>query len=55
MTSVMAKTATEEKFFERGRLLARLADDAEPIPEEYTVSFEEPADLPRLSMSTHLA
>ena len=55
MTSVIVKTATEEEFFERGRLLARLADAAEPIPEEHTVSFEEPADLLRLLTAAHLA
>ena len=55
MTRVMVKTATEEEFFERGRLLARLVDAAEPIPEEHTLSFEELADLLSLSMSAHLA
>ena len=55
MTIVVLKTATEAEFFERGRALARLADAAEPLPEEHTVSFEEPADLLRLLTAAHLA
>ena len=55
MTIAVLKTATEEEFFERGRALARLADAAEPIPEEHIVSFEELADLLSLSMPAHLA
>ena len=55
MPSVMTKIATEKEFFKQGRALARLADTAQPLPEEYTVSFEEPDDLLRLSMSAHLA
>ena len=55
MTIVVLKTATEAEFFGRGRALARLADAAMPLPEEHTVSFEEPADLLRLLTAAHLA
>ena len=48
MKSVTLKAGNEQDFFRRGKVLARLADAGQPIPEERTVSFEDPADLLRL-------
>ena len=54
MRSVVLKTATEQEFFKRGRALAQLADAGQPLPEEYTVSFEDPAELLKLLTATRL-
>ena len=48
MKNVILKAGTEHDFFQRGKLLARLADAGKPLPEERTVSFEDPAELLRL-------
>ena len=48
MKSVTLKADDELGFFRRGKILARLADDGQPMPEERTVSFEDPAELLRL-------
>ena len=48
MKNVTLKAGNEQDFFRRGKVLARLADAGQPIPEERTVSFEDPADLLRL-------
>ena len=48
MKNVTLKAGNEKDFFRRGKVLARLADAGQPIPEERTVSFEDPADLLRL-------
>lgn len=54
MKSVVLKTATEQEFFARGRELARRADAGRPLPEEHTVSFEDPAELLKLLTATRL-
>ena len=48
MKNVTLKAGNEQDFFRRGKVLARLADAGQPMPEERTVSFEDPADLLRL-------
>lgn len=48
MKNVTLKAGTEQEFFQRGKRLARLADAGGPLPEERTVSFEDPAELLRL-------
>lgn len=48
MKNVILKAGTEQDFFQRGKSLARPADAGKPLPEERTVSFEDPADLLRL-------
>jgi predicted transcriptional regulator len=48
MKNVILKAGTEHDFFQRGKTLARLADMGKPLPEEHTVSFEDPAELLRL-------
>jgi predicted transcriptional regulator len=48
MKNITIKASTEQDFFNRGKSLARLADAGKPLPEEWTVSFEEPAELLRL-------
>ena len=54
MNSVVPKTATEQEFFQRGRALACRADASLPLPEERTVSFEDPAELPKLLTARRL-
>jgi predicted transcriptional regulator len=44
-----------EDFFRHGRELARLADQQLPLPEEYVISFEDPADLLALLNTDRLA
>lgn len=48
MKNVTLKAGTEGDFFQRGIALARLADVGDTLPEERTVSFEDPAELLRL-------
>lgn len=55
MKTVVLKAAAEQEFFRRGRALARLADAGEALPEEHTVSFEDPAELLKLLTVTRLA
>ena len=54
MNSVVLKTATEQAFFQWGRALARQADAGRPLPEEHTVSFEDPAQLLKLLTAARL-
>ena len=54
MKNVTLKAGNEQDFFSRGKALARLADAGQPIPEERTVSFEDPADLLRLLTARRL-
>ena len=54
MKNVTLKAGNEQDFFRRGRLLARLADAGLALPEERTVSFEDPADLLRLLTASRL-
>lgn len=55
MSQVTMKIATEADFFRRGREIARLVDHAEPLPEEYSVSFEDPAEMLKLLTAGRLA
>ena len=54
MKSIALRTATEQEFFKRGRALAQRADAGQPLPEEHTVSFQEPAELLKLLTATRL-
>ena len=54
MKNVTLKAGNEQDFFSRGKRLARLADAGQPMPEERTVSFEDPADLLRLLTASRL-
>ena len=54
MKNVTLKAGNEQDFFRRGKVLARLADAGQPMPEERTVSFEDPADLLRLLTASRL-
>jgi predicted transcriptional regulator len=54
MKNITLKAGSEQDFFRRGKVLARLADAGQPIPEERTVSFEDPADLLRLLTASRL-
>ncbi|MBZ0092949.1 MAG: MarR family transcriptional regulator [Sulfuricellaceae bacterium] len=55
MSKLIVKTGTEEDFFKRGRTLAKIADQGEPLPNEQIISFEDPADVLRLLTSARLA
>lgn len=54
MKNVTLKVGNEQEFFRRGKVLAVLADAGQPIPEERTVSFEDPTDLLRLLTASRL-
>lgn len=55
MSKLTIKTSTEDEFFQRGRQLARAADLGEALPNESTISFEDPADVVRLITAARLA
>ncbi|MCL2657466.1 MAG: MarR family transcriptional regulator [Betaproteobacteria bacterium] len=55
MTKLTIKTRTEKDFFKRGRELAKAADRGERLPDERTISFEDPADLMKLITAARLA
>jgi len=55
MSKLMIKTGTESDFFRRGRQLAQAADRGQPLPEESTISFEDPADVVKLITAARLA
>jgi len=48
MKNIILKAGNEQDFFRRGKTLARLADAGKLLPDERTVSFEDPAELLRL-------
>lgn len=54
MKNIILKAGTEQDFFQRGKTLARLADAGKLLPEERTVSFEDPAELLRLLTASRL-
>lgn len=54
MKKVVLKAATERDFFRRGKALAQLADQGKALPEERTLSFEDPAELLRLLTASRL-
>ena len=54
MKNVTLKAGNEQDFFRRGKALARLADAGQAMPEERTVSFDDPADLLRLLTASRL-
>lgn len=55
MSKLTIKTASEDDFFQRGRQLAREADRGQLLPEESTISFEDPADVLKLITAARLA
>lgn len=54
MKNVILKAGTEQDFFQRGKALARQADAGKALPDERTVSFEDPAELLRLLTASRL-
>ena len=48
MKKLIVRTGSEKDFFNRGKLLARLAASRSKLPAEFTISFEEPSDLLKL-------
>jgi predicted transcriptional regulator len=55
MKQLIVKTAIEADFFQRGRELARLADQTKSLPDEYVISFEDPAEMRELLTAARLA
>jgi predicted transcriptional regulator len=55
MSKLTIKTGTEDEFFRRGRQLAQAADLGQALPEESTISFEDPADVVKLITTARLA
>nr|CBX69850.1 unknown protein [Yersinia enterocolitica W22703] len=48
MDKLVIKTATEDDFFKRGKKLATLADTEQPLPQEHTITFEDPLEMVRV-------
>ncbi|OVZ89847.1 MarR family transcriptional regulator [Yersinia alsatica] len=48
MDKLVIKTATEDEFFKRGKQLAALADVGQTLPEEHTITFEDPLEMVRV-------
>lgn len=48
------KVATTDEFFNRGKEIAKLADQGKSIPRERIISFEDPEDLARLITTAKL-
>ncbi|MFA3760698.1 MarR family transcriptional regulator [Yersinia sp. 2466 StPb PI] len=48
MDKLVIKTATEDDFFKRGKQLAVLADAGKALPEEHTITFEDPLVMVRI-------
>ncbi|WP_145535770.1 MarR family transcriptional regulator [Yersinia thracica] len=48
MDKLVIKTATEDDFFKRGKKLATLADTGQTLPEEHTITFEDPLEMVRV-------
>lgn len=55
MSRLTLQTGNEAEFFQRGRQLAAMADAGTPLPEESTLSFEDPAEITRLMTASRLA
>lgn len=55
MSKLTIKTGTEDDFFRRGRQLAQAADRGQTLPEESTISFEDPAEVVKLITAARLA
>jgi len=45
MKNVTLKAGDEHIFSRSGKVLAQLAGAGQPMPEQVTVSFEDPADI----------
>ncbi|CNK81459.1 HVO_A0114 family putative DNA-binding protein [Yersinia aleksiciae] len=48
MDKLVIKTATEDDFFKRGKQLAALVDTGKALPEEHTITFEDPLEMVRV-------
>lgn len=55
MNKLIVRLSDETEFFNRGRTLARLADQGFTLPVERVISFGDPADLLKLLTPTKLA
>lgn len=55
MKQLTIKTGTEEDFFNRGREVARMADQDEVLAESHVISFEDPAEMMKLITEGRLA
>ncbi|WP_145566497.1 HVO_A0114 family putative DNA-binding protein [Yersinia aleksiciae] len=48
MDKLVIKTATEDDFFKRGKQLTALVDAGKALPEEHTITFEDPLEMVRV-------
>ena len=55
MSQFTITTSTEQAFFQRGRKLARAADEGESLAAERILSFEDPAEMMKLISAARLA
>ena len=55
MSKTIIRTATESDFFQRGKKIAKRADQGKRLPEERVLSFEEPAEVLNLLTQGRLA
>ncbi len=55
MKLLTIKLMEEETFFDRGRKLAKLADQGAAIPDECVISFEDPSEMLKLLSTARLA
>jgi predicted transcriptional regulator len=49
------KTGNVEGFFKRGREIATLADQVQPIPAERIIAYEDPEELARILTTAKIA
>lgn len=55
MKTLTIKSGSEEDFFRRGQVVARLADEGKAMPEECLISFEDSDEMLRLLSAARLA
>ncbi len=55
MKTLTIKSGSEEDFFRRGRIVAKLANEGTALPEECVISFEDPDEMLRLLSAARLA
>lgn len=55
MSKLIVKTATETDFFQRGKKIAKRADQGKRLPDERVISFEDPAEVLALLTQGRLA
>jgi predicted transcriptional regulator len=54
MKTLTIKSGSEDDFFMRGQVVARLADEGTALPEECVISFEDPDEILKLLSAARL-